>query len=99
MLTRDPFRAPARHRKPHTAVTGALELLGAALVIAAVFAVLATASRPVAHTDRFGGMVAHAATHAAQRFTPSGPPLPHATASQAGTGHVRTVQRASRAGH
>lgn len=95
---RDPFRTPARHRKPRPAVTGALELITSAAVIAAVFLVLATVSRPAGHADRFPGMVARAATHAAQTFTPARPPLTSGKARKRGTGHYRVAYGTSRTG-
>ena len=99
MLTRDPFRHLDPPRKPRPAVTGALELITSAAVIAAVFLVMFTVSRPPARTDRFGANVARAATNAVAGFTPSATPITHDHVRQARTGHYRAVYGTSRTGH
>ena len=90
MLTRDPFKPAPRHRKPATArryVTGTLEVLAALFVGAVLFWILTGASG--AAPDPLGHLVAHDATRAAQRFTPSPAPLTHGLVARGVTGHYR----------
>ena len=93
MLQSDPFKPPARHAAPRHALTTALEILAAMGVIAAVAVGMTLASRPASPvTSRFGATVAHAATHAAGRFTPSPAPMTYRRTPRDGSGQYSATR-------
>ena len=97
MLQSDPIKPPARHATPRHTLTTALEILAAMAVIAAVAVGMTLANRPASPvTSRFGATVAHAATHAAGRFTPSLAPLTHGHRSRDVHGQYSATRGMSR---
>ena len=92
-MSRDPFQPPARHARPRHALTMAFEILAAMVVIAAVAVGMTLANRPASPvTSRFGATVAHAATHAAGRFTPRLAPITHGDGSRDVHGQYSAVR-------
>ena len=90
MLTIDPFRPPARHRKRtlRRYMTGTLELIAAGIVAALMFWVLTAASGEAPAV--WPGQVTRAATRAVAGFTPSARPITPGHVSRAATGHAGT---------
>lgn len=94
MLTRDPFRPPARHSAPPRRTIRNALLTAAATAAVLGAGVLAAPHVHAATRTTLGATVAHAATIATERFTPSPAPL---TRTRAGTGYTRADRRACRA--
>lgn len=73
MLTRDPFRTPARHAKPRR--TGRLVLAGVGAAVAMAGGITMATTHAHAATSPLGATVTRAAVSAVQTITPSPAPI------------------------